>query len=129
MRTGSVFDALKKTRPAIAATIALLLAMPLYAAQGDPTRPPTTTVTISVPSEKTRRPHWTLTSTLISEQRRTAVINDTVVSPGDHINGAKVISIKPSMVKLRIGKRNMTLVMLKKNVKSLSQAQSSGQGK
>ncbi|MCF6338389.1 MAG: general secretion pathway protein GspB [Gammaproteobacteria bacterium] len=110
-------------------TAMLLLAMPLQAALKDPTRPPNVTATTSMSPQKIQRPRWILTSTLISAQRRTAVINDTVVSHGDRINGAKVINIQPSAVRLRIGGRKITLMMLKKNIKSLSQMTSSRQGK
>lgn len=128
MRVGSVCDFLKNPRIIIVTTM-LLLAMPLQAALEDPTRPPTATIAIPASSEKAQRPRWVLTSTLISAQRRTAVINDTVVSHGDRINGAKVIHIKPSAVRLRVSGREITLVMLKKNIKSLSQVTSSRQGK
>ncbi len=128
MRVGSVCEFLKKTQ-IIIIVIMLLLVMPLQAALKDPTRPPTATTAIPTSPEKNQRPRWALTSTLVSAQRRTAVINDTVVSHGDRINGAKVISIQSSTVRLRVGGREITLMMLKKNVKSLSQMTSSRQGK
>ncbi len=127
MRAGSVCKPLKKIQ-SIVIIITLLLVMPLQAALEDPTRPPATTIT-SKPSDKTQRPRWILTSTLISTQRRAAVINNKVVSRGEHINGAKIISIQPSAVQLRIGRRDITLMMLKKNIKSLSRAASLRQGK
>jgi len=130
MKAGSVSESLKKSLLVIVVSaITLLLIMPLQAALEDPTRPPTIMSTVSVSPEKTRRPRWVLTSTLVSVQRRTAVINDTVVSRGDRINGARVMSILPSMVRLRAGGRDITLMMLKKNIKSLSQVTSSRQGK
>lgn len=129
MRAGSVSERLPKTTITMVVITMLLLVMPLQAALEDPTRPPTATTTISASPEKIQRPHWMLTSTLVSAQRRTAVINDTVVSRGDRINGAKVMSIQPFMVRLRAGKRDITLMMLKKNIKSLSQVVSSRQGK
>ncbi len=129
MRVGSVYDFLKKNQVAIIAITALLAVMPLQAALKDPTRPPTATTTVSVPPKKAQRPRWMLTSTLISAQRRTAVINDTVVSRGDRINGAKIMSIQPSAVQLHVNGRDITLMMLKKNIKSLSQAAAPRQGK
>lgn len=96
----------------------------------DPTRPPTaTSSSIHVNNKSERGPRWTLHSTLVSSDRRTAVINNRVVSLGDRINGATVVSIQPSEVRLRDKNREVTLMMLKKNIKSLSQATSSGQGK
>ncbi len=129
MRVGSVCNFLKNNQITIIVTAMLLLVMPLQAALEDPTRPPNVTTMASASPQKIQRPRWILTSTLISAQRRTAVINDTVVSHGDRINGAKVINIQPSMVRLRIGGRKITLMMLKKNIKSLSQMTSSRQGK
>jgi len=128
MRAGSVCKPLKRIQ-SIVIIITLLLVMPLQAALEDPTRPPTTTTIASKSSDKTQRPRWILTSTLISTQRRAAVINNKVVSRGEHINGAKIISIQPSAVRLRIGRRDITLMMLKKNIKSLSRAASLRQGK
>jgi len=130
MRDGSVCNFLKKTQIVIISmVISPLLVMPLQAALEDPTRPPTATAIISEPSKKNQRPRWTLTSTLISAQRRTAVINNTVVSLGDRINGARITSIQPSAVRLRVDGRDITLVMFKKKIKSLSQMTSSRQGK
>jgi len=129
MRAGLVCNLLKKYQVIIIVTTMLLLIMPLQAALKDPTRPPTATTAISSTPEKTQRPRWILTSTLVSAQRRTAVINDTVVSHGDRINGAKVINIQPTAVRLRVGRREITVMILKNNVKSLSQMTSSRQGK
>ena len=129
MRAGSVYEFFKKNLITVAATVSLLLTAPLQAALKDPTRPPNMVAAVSTSPKKNQQPRWMLTSTLISMQRRTAVINDTVVSRGDHINGAKIISIQPSSVRLRIGGKDLTLIMLKKNIKSLSQVMSSRQGK
>jgi len=130
MRDGSVCSFLKKFQLVIMSMlISPLLVMPLQAALEDPTRPPTATAIISAPSKKNQRPRWMLTSTLISSQRRTAVINNTVVSLGDRINGARITSIQPSAVRLRVDGRDITLVMFKKKIKSLSQMTSSRQGK
>lgn len=110
-------------------TAMLIWASPLLA-QNDPTRPPTVKATSSyVTGKKNRGTRWTLHSTLVSSSRRTAVINDRVVAQGDRINGATVVSIEPSVVRLRAKGREVTLVMLKKNIKSLSRAALPGQGK
>jgi MSHA biogenesis protein MshK len=125
MRVGLVFDARTKIMIG-AAFVYLLTVMPLQAALEDPTRPPTATATIFASSKKQSRPRWVLSSTLVSAQRRTAVVNDKVVARGDRINGARVISIEPSSVRLRAGGRDITLVMLGKDIKSSSQVTSSG---
>ena len=107
----------------------LFLTSPLQAME-DPTRPPTAKATSTyVPGKKSKGPRWTLHSTLVSSGRRTAVINDRVVSQGDRINGATVVSIQPSAVRLRDKGREVTLMMLKKNIKSLSRAALPSQGK
>jgi len=113
----------------VLAIICLLTVMPLQAALEDPTRPPTANASMAVSPKKNYRPRWVLTSTLVSAQRHTAVINNKVVSRGDRVNGARVVSIQPSTVRLRVGGRDITLVMLKKNIKSLSRTASLGQGK
>jgi hypothetical protein len=96
----------------------------------DPTRPPTAEIkTHYVAPQESRRSRWTLNSTLVSSARRTAVINDKAVSQGDRINGATVVSIQPSVVRLREKGREVTLMMLQKNIKSLSRSESSGQAK
>ena len=107
----------------------LFLTSPLQAME-DPTRPPTAKATSTyVPGKKSKGPRWTLHSTLVSSDRRTAVINNRVVSQGDRINGATVVSIQPLAVRLRDKDREVTLVMLKKNIKSLSRAALPSQGK
>ena len=110
----------------VATALCLFAVMPLQAALEDPTRPPTATPTVYASPKKHSRPRWVLTSTLVSAQRRTAVVNDKVVARGDRINGARVISIEPSAVRLRVGRRDVTLMMLKKDVKSSSQVTTSG---
>jgi hypothetical protein len=94
--------------------------LPAPAAIDDPTRPPGLN---SVPERPTRLvkkgPRWVLSSTLVSPERRAAVINDRIVSLGDHVAGATVVKIEPSKVRLRSGGRDVTLVLLKNNVKTL----------
>ncbi len=97
------------------------LAVPL----GDPTRPPTAQP-VKVHKAVHKQTHWMLNSTLVSAQRRTAVINDRVVSVGEKINGARVVEILPMKVRLRYNGRDITLVLLKKSIKRPSR---SGSGK
>ena len=96
----------------------------------DPTRPPSAEIkTHYVETKKSQQPRWTLNSTLVSSGRRTAIINNKAVSQGDRINGATVVSIEPFTVRLREKGREVTLMMLQKNIKSLSRSESSGQAK
>lgn len=111
---------------AATAVICLFAVMSLQAAMEDPTRPPTASAHIYVAPAK-QSPRWVLTSTLVSAERRSAVVNDRVVMRGDRINGATIISIQPSTVRLRVGGRDITLMMLKKNIKSLSRMATAGQ--
>ena len=107
----------------------LFAVMPAQAEMADPTRPPNMQLAEKVISKKAKRARWVLSSTLVSTGRRSAVINDKVVVQGDRVNGARVISIQPSSVRLRVNGRDVTLVMLKKNVKSLSRVASAGHRK
>lgn len=82
----------------------------------DPTRPPSAKAV--KPTKAVRKQtRWILSSTLVSAQRRSAVINDRVVSVGEKINGARVVAIQPASVHLRRHGSDITLVLLKKNVK------------
>ena len=61
----------------------------------DPTRP--------TPLHGERRaapqqPTWTLNSTLVSEDRRVAIINGRAVGVGDQINGARVVRVEQGAV-------------------------------
>jgi len=50
--------------------------------------------------EKQMPPQFILQQTLISEMRRTAVVNRETISVGDHISGAKVLQINSDNVVL-----------------------------
>jgi hypothetical protein len=104
----------------------LILVMPVQAAMDDPTRPPSLGAAKSAPSAgKHKRPRWLLSSTLIAAERRSAVIDGRVVVRGDRINGATVVTIEPGSVRLRARGKEFTLLMLEKNIKSLSRVQTS----
>jgi MSHA biogenesis protein MshK len=106
--------------------VLLLLVMPVQAAMEDPTRPPSLSGGKAVAGVRHKpRPRWRLSSTLISPQRRSAVIDGRVVVRGDRINGATVISIESGAVRLRAKGREFTLLLLEKEIKSLSRVQTS----
>ncbi len=92
----------------------------------DPTRPPVAQQPAKAHKAVHKPIRWTLNSTLVSVQRRAAVINDRVVGVGEKINGARVVEILPMAVRLRHNGRELTLVLLKKNIKRPSR---SGSGK
>lgn len=99
--------------------IVMAQAMPVVAALQDPTRPPSAApATANAPTPgATSGPRWTLTSTLVSPTRRSAVINDQVLSVGDRIGGAQVVDIQADSVRLRIKGREVTLRLLNTNIK------------
>lgn len=103
--------------------VMLALVMPVQAAVDDPTRPPGLNSAPRVTSSSTKGPRWVLKSTLVSAERKTAVINNRVVGIGDRVRGATVVQIEPFKVRLRSGGSEVTLLMLKKKVKTLSRQQ------
>ena len=68
----------------------------------DPTRPPGKRAQSSAGKQKSS--HWRLASTLISPERRSAIINGRRVSVGDRVSGARVMEIHPAWVKLKTSK-------------------------
>lgn len=54
---------------------------------------------------------YRLTTTLVSQHRNIAVINDRVVTVGDSIGKAVVIEIQPTVVRLRSGSRQIELAL------------------
>ncbi len=103
----------------------MFLPPPAGASLEDPTRPPTAQAVTQRPAVMKKTPtRWVLSSTLVSSGRRSAVINNRVVSHGDRINGAVVVDIQPASVRLRTRGREITLVMLKKNIKTPSRVSS-----
>ena len=58
-----------------------------------------------------------LTSTLITRDRKSAVINGRQVTVGDKVNGAKVIDISPTEVRIRHRDQILTLHLLPISVK------------
>ncbi|VAX02464.1 hypothetical protein MNBD_GAMMA20-1549 [hydrothermal vent metagenome] len=104
----------------------LIPGMALAAPLDDPTRPPVAQQPAKAHKAAHKPIRWTLNSTLVSAQRRTAVINERVVGVGEKINGARVVEILPMVVRLHYNGRDITLVLLKKNIKRPSR---SGSGK
>ena len=54
-------------------------------------------------------PRWQLTSTLLSDQRRVAVINGRSLRPGESVDGARLVSVGPRQAVIRAGGRLHTL--------------------
>ena len=98
----------------------LLLMLPAVASEfKDPTRP-AGIKTVYSSSNKDRVRSWKLTSTLISSDRRHAIINGRLVSIGQTINKAKVIAIQPNEVELLHGKKRFRIKLLPQNIKDFS---------
>jgi MSHA biogenesis protein MshK len=81
---------------------AILLAGAATAAQPveDPFRPPETAAPEPV-SKPLQRPTLRLQSTLVSGERRTAVINGRAVTVGSRIGGGRIVDIDASRVRIR----------------------------
>lgn len=52
---------------------------------------------------------WTLSSTLVSSQRRVAIINGLAVRTGERVAGARVLGIETNLVRLEIDGRPFTV--------------------
>lgn len=121
-----MFRVTLKIQAAILAGILVFIPVLSLQAAVDPTRPPVSGKAKSTPVTKKlvakKRTHWILTSTLVAADRRSAVINDTVVSPGDRIAGATVVAINTDSVSLKVNGQEITLIMLKQKVKTPSRA-------
>jgi MSHA biogenesis protein MshK len=90
----------------------------VYAQLDDPTRPPG--FTLMIPGQKKEKAGTTFSLSLvqISSLRRTAIVNDKLVEPGDTVDGAKVLGIYPSSVKLKKKGKSFTIKLLSKSIKS-----------
>lgn len=107
---------------AIVATMVLcvaLLAGVVPAAQAarlaDPTRP--AGYALGRGRHHVHRPRWDLSQTLIAPDRRLAIINGRTVTEGARVDGAVVVAIRPSAVKLRRKGRTFSIKLLAGSVK------------
>ena len=98
----------------LALCVALAACAPLAAAQPlrDPTRPPAgfgrtgdggTGGTGATTTGRSRDAEWVLQSVLLARERRYAIINGEVLSPGGSVGGAELVSIREGEVLLRTG--------------------------
>jgi hypothetical protein len=62
---------------------------------------------------------WQLNATIISSDRRVAVINETSVQIGDSINGQRVTAINPGVVKLVGDDGEMILQLIDQPIKRM----------
>ena len=89
----------------------------VYAQLDDPTRPPGYRLIIPGQKKVVRERTYSLSLVQISPIRRSAVVNDRFVEVGDMINGAKVIAIYSSSVKLKKKGKVFTVELLSQNIK------------
>ena len=82
----------------------------------DPTRPPGHRLFLPGGIKATTI-HFSLSSVRISSTRRSAVVNDRSVEQGDIVNGAKVVAIYPSAVKLKKQGKIFTVRLVSHTVK------------
>lgn len=72
----------------------------------DPLQPPN----LRQPAEQRIDPdRWKLTSTLVSDDRWVAIINGRVVGPGQTVDGARVLAVERSSVRLRVNDHTFTI--------------------
>ena len=98
-----------------------LLVMPGKAATDDPTRPPSFSTGSKV-TQKPLAPRSVLSSTLVSPERRSAVINGRVVTLGEDVSGARVMEIDSMKVVLNNNGQQIVLMLLEKNIKQPSKS-------
>ncbi len=80
----------------------------------DPTRPPG--YRLRTPGKPGAGRGWHLSGIWIHEGRRLALINGRLVHPGQVVDGAKLVTVTPTAVRLRRGDRVLTL-RLQRNIK------------
>lgn len=85
----------------------------------DPTRPPGHRLVLPGGKKAATTTHYLLSSVRISKMRRTAIVNDRSVELGDTVNGAKVVAIYPSSVKLKKQGKIFTVRLLSQIVKKV----------
>ncbi len=103
--------------------LTLSTSLPVYSATAlkDPTRPPN--AKLGSPSRQAgASPNWYLSSTLISGGRRNAVINGRLVSLGQTIKNAKVVSIRPNEVWLLHKQKRFRIKLLSPGIKDFSKS-------
>lgn len=97
-----------------------VLSLPTFSVQAqldDPTRPPGHRLILPGGKKAATAIRFSLSSVRISPTRRTAVVNDRSVEAGDMVNGAKVVAIHPSEVKLKKQGKIFTIKLLSQVVK------------
>lgn len=85
----------------------------------DPTRPPGYRLVLPGGKKTATTTYFSLSSVRISATRRSAIVNDRSVESGDTVNGAKVIAIYPSSVKLKKQGKIFTIRLVSQIMKKI----------
>ena len=88
------------------------ISMTAHAQLDDPTRPPGHRLVLPGGQKAAASVSFSLSSVRISPTRRSAVVNDRSVEAGDTVNGAKVVAIYPSTVKLKMKGKVFTVRLI-----------------
>ena len=124
MRLGLVFD-FKQQGVALIRIVGLSLLVAIsqsvQAQLDDPTRPANASNTVSSATKVTSS--WDLSSILVSPQRSIAIINGKTVESGEVLDGARVIEVNKTSVKLRYRGEIMLLKLFPHSVKTARDAQ------
>ena len=97
--------------------IFFIVPITIQAQLDDPTRPPGYRLVLPGGKKATAVVRFFLSSVRISSARRSAVVNDRSVEAGDLVNGAKVVAIYPSSVKLKKEGKTFTVRLVSQVVK------------
>lgn len=114
MRVGLVFKHIT-----ILFILMMFAVMPItsQAQLDDPTRPPGHRLVLPGGKKSDSAVRYSLSSVRISSTRRSAVVNDRSVESGDTVNGAKVVAIYPSAVKLKKQGKIFTIRLVSQIIK------------
>lgn len=96
-----------------------LLSFTAQAQLDDPTRPPGHRLILPGGKKASTVASFTVSSVRLSSTRRTAIINDRSVETGDIVNGAKVVAIYPSAVKLKKQGKVFTVRLISRIMKKI----------
>lgn len=117
MRAGLVFK--QKNSLSILLLSFFLAPLGAYAQLDDPTRPPGHRLVLPGGKKAATKVGFLLSSVRISTSRRSAIVNDHPVETGDSVNGAQVIAIYPSSVKLKKQGKIFTVRLVSQVVKKV----------
>ena len=96
-----------------------LMPLSVHAQLDDPTRPPGHRLVLPGGKKAAAKVGFLLSSVRISTSRRTAIVNEHTVETGDVVNGAQVVAIYPSSVKLKKQGKTFTVRLVSQVVKKV----------